>query len=747
MARPEFAPRLNLFCLTTDPHYVPSDGDACRALGLTLSGGQSPPPLAGAALPPVSDERLSAYGKRRVPDWLRAPRWFTKDSWPAELASRRPGDIANMVRQLAANHASAFRLSAYWGGQVYYQSRIAPHAPGLGRLDYLQEATEEGGRRGVRIVMYVNPNALCAGHLLYDEACVRGVDGRPLALAAYGTAGARYCCLENPRLRRFLLDVLAEAFARYPLAGVYVDGLTPQHCFCRWCREKYEKMWGEPMPVAKLAAEGPWCVLWEMTSGNDPLGDPADRQWQRYTRFRARALDDLTRQVCQAVRNARPEAATLFHSWPKPGCLDCYDGSLTEIYLGEPWRHKLWKPFELASYANSFPIPMLFNIYLHDFGTLAEARLKAAEGLASGCYPNFWSLAGMGPMFGFIQRNAEYLDFARTRPVPFLLFPRAIQVDAAMRRADRQSPPGCRFRPDRWLSPYVGFAGAMVCGGIPMVSVERESFHRKLGPYRVLALAGEACLSDEQAEAVRRFVAAGGGLVASGETSLFDQSGGRRADFALADVLGAHYQSCLPEGPRRLVPCGDHPLAQALSDAGPPECDEPCAKVRAIGRTVARFIPSPSGDERSTDGVPGVIVQRFGKGRVVYLPGRLDAVACVSPRPAIQRLLAAAVRWAAHGELPVEVRAPGPIAVSLFEQPDRWMVHLVNLCGDSQYRSSDTVVPVEPVRLELLTPWAGRPRRARRLWDARDLPLAVAGRRLSIEIGRLELYEVVAVEK
>ncbi len=56
----------------------------------------------------------------------------------------------------------------------------------------------------------------------------------------------------------------------------------------------------------------------------------------------------------------------------------------------------------------------------------------------------------------------------------------------------------------------------------------------------VLVLANTGSLSDSQCDAVEQFVAAGGGLVATGESSLYDEEGARRDDFALADVLGVH---------------------------------------------------------------------------------------------------------------------------------------------------------------------------------------------------------------
>ena len=54
---------------------------------------------------------------------------------------------------------------------------------------------------------------------------------------------------------------------------------------------------------------------------------------------------------------------------------------------------------------------------------------------------------------------------------------------------------------------------------------------------RVLVLPNVACMSPRAAEVVRRFVAAGGGLIATFETSLYDENYQRRPDSALADLF------------------------------------------------------------------------------------------------------------------------------------------------------------------------------------------------------------------
>ena len=61
---------------------------------------------------------------------------------------------------------------------------------------------------------------------------------------------------------------------------------------------------------------------------------------------------------------------------------------------------------------------------------------------------------------------------------------------------------------------------------------------RRSSPLLVLPNLG--AMSDAQVASVRRFVERGGGLLATGESSLFNEWGDPRPDFALADLFGAH---------------------------------------------------------------------------------------------------------------------------------------------------------------------------------------------------------------
>lgn len=741
MARPMFTPRLNVLCLTTDAGYTPTDADAEKALGLVPSH-YSDESLRVAAQPlPPASAQAARPAKKPIPDWLRCPRFFTKDAWRGELAFRKPGDIGFMVRQIAAAEGNAFRLAAYWGGDAYFPSRVTPHAPGLGPLDYLREATDAGKRLGVHVVMYINPNCLYDDHPLHTEAAIRGADGSIAAGHGYGIRGAQFVCINNPVYRDFLRRLLEEAFTRYELAGLYVDGLTPHRCFCRHCRAKYRGMFGVEMPVEKCAGRG-WAVLWEMVKTPQPVGDPNDPDTARYTEFLDRSLADATRLVSETVRRARPGAVTLYHSWPKPATLAFYDGTLTEIYVKSPWRHNLWKFGELSNYSNVFGIPVLFNIYLHDHGTAAEAETKMVQGLAGGCFPNFWNTLGMKPMFHFMRVNAECFDFARTVPTRWLAFPRAIHNHSAHERllADRRSP--ARSVRARFLAPYVGMYSVIVRSGLPLVTRDCGDFSDDLDGFRVLVLADEACLSDEQVRAIRRFVAAGGGLVATHETSLYDDRGNRRPDFALADVFGVRYQAMLPPAERTVRIDRQHLVTAGLDGLSPLAHDDAHAVVQMAGaQPLATLTPPPEGQAA----VAAVSVHTFGKGRVVYLPGRFDAIQCDRVTPAIERLLANAARWAAGEPAPVEARADSPVAVTSFDQPERRVLHLVSLAGDTLYRS-DVVAPAGRVTVKLEIPAGRGIAKVRRLWAGKEATFQTAGHTATVVLEGVGQYEVLAVE-
>ena len=91
--------------------------------------------------------------------------------------------------------------------------------------------------------------------------------------------------------------------------------------------------------------------------------------------------------------------------------------------------------------------------------------------------------------------------------------------------------------------------------------------------FKALILPNIAALSDAQCRQLREYVARGGAIVATHETSLYNERGVRRADFGLADLFGASYDGAVDARMQNSYlrlegePGRRHPILAGLHDA------------------------------------------------------------------------------------------------------------------------------------------------------------------------------------
>ena len=206
-----------------------------------------------------------------------------------------------------------------------------------------------------------------------------------------------------------------------------------------------------------------------------------------------------------------------------------------------------------------------------------------------------------------------------------------------------------------------------------------------LSQYRVLFLTN-SCLSAAQCEQIRQFVKAGGTLIATHETSLFDEFGQRRDNFELADVLGVDYQGSRNGGALQGVVYVPH--AEGLADdsnhvicfAGSESLVSLRAGARALctrsslegEQPLAHFDPHTDYDS----GEPAVTLHSFGQGQAIYLSSEVGEGYLQNPYPPLKRFVARLVR---KTQPPIEVEAPQAIEVTAARRaPNELMVHLLN---------------------------------------------------------------------
>ena len=325
---------------------------------------------------------------------------------------------------------------------------------------------------------------------------------------------------------------------------------------------------------------------------------------------------------------------------------------------------------------------------------------------------------------------------------------------------------------------------------IPYLPVHADHIDRDASRFSALVLPNLGAMSDTHVASVGRFVAGGGGLLATGESSMFDQWGDPRQDFALADVFGAHLTRPLgasDEG-RRKRNASDTahtylrlaPERRALVD-GPHAGNEPAVtgtrhpvlrgfeetdilpfggvleslRVDAGAEVLATFVPAfpiyppeTAWMREPKTGVPGLILNAAGNGaRVAFLPADLDRRFARDYLPDHGDLLANLVRWVAKDDLPLSVEGPGLVDCHLYRQPGRVILHLVNLTSAGTWRQPvHELIPVGPLHVGVKQPQDVRGRRARLLVAGTAVAARTAAGWSRFDVNSVLDHEVVVIE-
>lgn len=196
------------------------------------------------------------------------------------------------------------------------------------------------------------------------------------------------------------------------------------------------------------------------------------------------------------------------------------------------------------------------------------------------------------------------------------------------------------FNNDRPAVSFMLFSQTLIQAKVPF-DIIFDQHLKDLSKYRVLILADQECLSDEQLDLIRKYVHEGGGLVATEHSSLYTPWRGRRREFGLKDLWRV-----------------DAPPWRGVTRP------EDVLEINPVHRTV-------------------------GRGRVVYVAEVKPAIEKPPTVPMTNqywklpenwKILVDAVRWAVGGRLTLEVEAPLTVTAELLKQGDsgRLLLHLIN---------------------------------------------------------------------
>ena len=611
-----------------------------------------------ASASPAAEEALpkDSFEPVKIPEWVFSV---------TRMAFLTPGEVAKAAKA---------------GVQVVHTNLVWPYFPlrqdggGLSKEDdrRLRDLVGECHRHDMKLVLGLPPFPPVALVKKHPDWRVHPSDSDAAEKieALENNLGTRLGCNLGP-WGHYLIEVCGELVGDYKLDGFSFDGnYHPPICYCRACKRAYQHDRKRDLP-AKANLD--------------------DIAYREYLVWRGERLEDHYRRLQQRIKKANADAVLM--SWtvnagryghflhsprPMPTRLNrLFDLPMQEWWLDETNFGASVAPAFGAAYlrAVSGGRPCASEPYLmsrgNPYGTDSfpahERQTRCLLAVTNGnvLAESFgWAGHEVAADFQEIALRERYLT--RTEALPWA----ALLVSEQTRQFYAYKDIANRFLPH-----VFGAFRAATEEHLPLTllndwDVESEGLAR----YAVIVLANAAALSDRQVAALRAYVRGGGGLVATGETSLCDELGRPRRDFALADLFGVAYQG-RPRAPRErpkldenfaialdesywqqrsgvaTLTWTDHPLVRdarlrhlvprkSATFRGPQVL---VSEPKQAGEVAVRMTPEGK-KQRPT---PAAVLRSFGAGRVAYFPAAVDAALWSYAYPYQRRLLIRAIEWAA----------------------------------------------------------------------------------------------------
>jgi hypothetical protein len=693
-----------------------------------------------------------------TPAWVdRAMRWAQ-----LTLVEDDPGkfDPQFWLDYFQRTHSNAACLSA--GGCVaYYPTQVAFHHRSAWLKDSDPFGTLVAGCRKLGMVVIARTDP----HATYDDVQAAhpdwiAVDSTGKPRRHWASPEMWVTCALGPYNFEFMTEVKKEIMARYRVDGIFINRWDGSGmCYCEHCRSNFKQASGFDLPRT---------------------ANPRDPAQRAYLLWRQQRLFDLWQLWDREIRRINPEARVIPNTGG--GATSSLDmkkiGELADtLFADRQARRGLAAPWSNGKNGKEFratmgrkPIVGIFSVGVEEpyrwkdsVQSEAEIRIWVADGVANGLRPWFTKFSGT-------LRDPRWLKGVEAIYERYYRWEKYLRNESPLARvAVVYSQQTAWFygqdKPrDKIEDPTLGWCQALLEARIPFEMVhDRLLDPGHIRQFKTLILPNVAALSDDQCSQLGQFVRSGGGIVATHETSLYNEWGEPRKDFGLGGLLGVTRTPGM-EGPMhnsylRLDHSAQHAkvLFRGLEDAPRiingvwrlnVESSEPGP---AAPLTLIPSYPDlpmekvyPRGAE--TDGA-GVFLRERGKGRVVYFPWDIDRtfwdVLCVDHG----KLLANAVHWATNEPQPVVVTGPGVLDVTLWRQRNSLTLHLVNLTNPMMMKGPiRELLPVGEQKIQLRLPEGVRIGQVRLLAANKTPRLVQHGQNLFVTTSAILDHEILAID-
>lgn len=665
-------------------------------------------------------------------------------------------DLKFWLDYFRRTHSDAACLAG-GGYMAFYPTKVPLHhrSKFLADLDPFGDLVNGCRKLGMNVIARTDP------HAAHQELA----DAHPdwIAVDAQGKKRRHWAnpelwvtCALGPMNFEFMTEVTKELVQLYGVDGVFSNRWAGSgECFCEHCQRNFKQFSGLELPRT-----------------NNPQ-DPARKA---YIVWHEKRLFDLWSLWDSEIRKINPNARFIANSGG--GALSELDmktvGDRSDILFADRQARRGVMPAwgngknakEYRAGLGRKPIGGIFSVGVEEpyrwkdsVQDGAEIQLWAMDGIANGLRPWFAKFNGkpfdqrwFKPVEDLYQWHSENEKYLRNEQ-------NLARIAMVFSQQTAKFYAGGEAR-TKVEDPIDGFYQALVESRIPFEMVhDRKLTPEEIGRFDVLILPNIAALSTTQCDQLRDYVQKGGSLIATNETSLYDEWGVRRPNFGLTDVFGATFdgkvEARMQNSYVNLHP--PHPLLKGLEDAN--RVINGVARVHTrsmrdgapMPMTVMPSYPDlPMEDvypRQKPSNIPAVHLMEQGRSRVVYFPWDIDRTFWEVLAKDHLMLLRNAVDWATRGESPITVTGRGILDVTVWRQRGSMTVHLVNLTNPMMMKGPvREVYPIGAQRVRLNLPPGSKPKGAKLCVARKPVSFKASGNAIEFDVPSIELHEMVAID-
>jgi hypothetical protein len=657
-------------------------------------------------------------------------------------------------------HADAALVDA--GGCVaFYPTEVPLHyrSKWLGNRDSFGDIVAASRKLGMNVVARTDSHA-CHQDVYDAHPDWIAVDENGNKRRHWADKDYWVTCALGPYNFDFMTAVHREVMTRYMPDSIFTNRWGGSGmCYCEHCQKNFRDFSGLDLPRSR---------------------DPKDPARRKYMEWHPQRLFELCRLWDSTIKQVNPNASYLANAG---------GGAMSELNMktfaqlapmaiaDRQSRRGLMAPWAAGMSAKEYratmgmkPLAGLTCVGIDDNNRWKdsvtngeEIRMWLVDGIAHNYHPTFTKFNAkpydmrwfepVSQVFNWHYANEKYLRNEKSLARVGLVYSQQTGANYGF--------PDARPKVE---DPIQGFYQALVEARIPFEMVHDQLLDADhVGQLSTLILPNIACLSDTQCAQITAFVRNGGGIVATLETSLYNENGERRSDFGLGSLFGASFAGKV-EGPmlnsylNLEKNAAGHPLLAGLGDTQRIINGTHQVHVSATGKSMpAPLLIEPTYPDLPMEAVfpranathePGVYLREEGKGRVVYFPTDIDRTFWDVLAGDHALLLRNAVLWASNEPAPLQVAGKGVLDVALWSQKDSVTAHLVNLTNPMMLKGPiREVIPISKQTVRIRLPKNSRAvNKARLLVAGKEVPFRQENGAIVVEVPEIELHEVVALD-